>query len=352
MKNREIDILIVANMFLTGFDAATLNTLWVDKNLKYHGLIQAFSRTNRILNSVKTYGNIVCFRNLEKELEEALALFGDCESSSIVLLKTYSEYYNGYDDGKNKFEGYKSLVEKLLANFPVGQLPLGENSQKEFIKLYSAILKVINILNSFDQFKDEKLLSERDTQDYHSTYIELYGTYRGREKADKVNINDDIVFEMELIKQIEVNIDYILGLIKKYHDTNCTDKEILVTINKAINSSVELRNKKDLIEEFIESLNSSSDVYEDFNSFMDSKRKVELDRIIAEENIDKEMTYNFIKKSFENGSIEVLGTDIVNILPPMSMFSPNNEHSRKKKTVIEKLSEYFNRFFNISNRKF
>lgn len=352
MKNREIDILIVANMFLTGFDATTLNTLWVDKNLKYHGLIQAFSRTNRILNSVKTYGNIVCFRNLETELEEALALFGDSEALSLVLLKTYKEYYNGYDDGKNKFEGYKSLVEKLLERFPVGQHPVGENNKKEFVKLYGSILKVVNILNSFDQFKDEQLLSERDTQDYHSTYIDIYNEGRGREKADKVDINDDIVFEMELIKQIEVNIDYILGLIKKYHDTNCTDKEILVTINKAIKSSIELRNKKDLIEEFIESLNSSSDVYEDFNSFMDSKRKAELDKIISEENLDKEMTYNFIKKSFENGSVEVLGTDIVNILPPMSMFSPNDERSRKKKTVIEKLSEYFNRFFNISNRNF
>lgn len=352
MKNREIDILIVANMFLTGFDATTLNTLWVDKNLKYHGLIQAFSRTNRILNSVKTYGNIVCFRNLETELEEALALFGDSEASSIVLLKTYNEYYNGYDDGKNKFEGYRALIERLKEEYPIGEIVIGENNQKEFIKLYSAILKVVNILNSFDQFKNEELLSDRDTQDYHSMYIELYNQYRKEKAADKVNINDDIVFEMELIKQIEVNIDYILGLIKKYHDTNCNDKEILVTINKAINSSIELRNKKDLIEAFIESLNAGSNVYEDFAKFMDSKKKEELDRIIEEENLDKDRTYKFVKKSFENGGIETLGTDIVDILPPISMFSVNNEKSIKKKSVIDKLSEYFNRFFNISNRNF
>lgn len=352
MKNREIDILIVANMFLTGFDATTLNTLWVDKNLKYHGLMQAFSRTNRILNSVKTYGNIVCFRNLETELEEALALFGDSEASSIVLLKTYDEYYNGYNDNKEKFVGYKSLVEQLLENYPVGQPIVGEKAQKDFIKLYSAILKVVNILNSFDQFKDEKMLTDRDVQDYHSMYIDLYNEFRKIDKSDKVNINDDIVFEMELIKQIEVNIDYILGLIKKYHETNCTDKEILITINKAINSSIELRNKKDLIEEFIESLNKESNVYEDFNKFMDGKKKEELDKIIEEENLDKVSTYDFIKKAFENGTIETTGTAISGVLPPISRFDKDNTRSNKKKTVISKFIDYFNRFFNISNGNF
>jgi type I restriction enzyme R subunit len=352
MKNREIDILIVANMFLTGFDATTLNTLWVDKNLRYHGLIQAFSRTNRILNSVKTYGNIVCFRNLEKQLEESLALFGDSEASSIVLLKTYEEYYNGYDDGKTRFKGYKNLVEQLTSKYPIGTVIEGETAQKDFIKLYGAILKVINILNSFDQFENDKLLSDRDTQDYHSTYIDLYNQFRKVDDADKVNINDDIVFEMELIKQIEVNIDYILGLIQKFHDTNCEDKEILVTINKAINSSVELRNKKDLIEKFIESINASSNVYEDFTSFINGKKKEELDRIIEEENLDKDSTYSFIKKAFENGSVETTGTSISNVLPPISRFDADNTRLNKKKKVIDRFVEYFNRFFNISNDRF
>ena len=167
MKNREIDILIVANMFLTGFDAKTLNTLWVDKNLKWHGLIQAFSRTNRILNSVKTYGNIVSFRNLEDRLNEALAKFGDEEAHGIVLLKPYNDYYCGYEDDNGKmFEGYKSLVEKLTSKFAPGELMQSEAEQKEFIKLYSAILRVTNILSSFDEFKNQELINERDKQDY------------------------------------------------------------------------------------------------------------------------------------------------------------------------------------------
>ena len=212
MKNREIDILIVANMFLTGFDAKTLNTLWVDKNLKWHGLIQAFSRTNRILNSVKTYGNIVSFRNLEDRLNEALAKFGDENARGVVLLKPYEDYFNGYnDENGKKFEGYKELVEKMKAMFNPGELPLGESAQKEYIKLYGAILKVTNILSSFDQFKKDELLTERDKQDYHSIYIDLYNEFRNKAKHDKKDVTDDIVFEMELIKSIEVNIDYILG---------------------------------------------------------------------------------------------------------------------------------------------
>ena len=311
MKNKEIDILIVANMFLTGFDAVTLNTLWVDKNLKYHGLIQAFSRTNRILNSVKTYGNIVSFRNLEKELNDALALFGDNNASGIVLLKPYKDYYYGYEDDKGKmFKGYKELVEELKEKFPIGQTIIGEQKQKEFIKLYGAILKVTNILNSFDQFKDEQLLNERDTQDYHSVYQDIYDDFRKKSKVDSTDITEDIVFEMELIKQIEVNIDYILALVKKYHDSNMKDKEVLVTINKAIMSSPDLRNKKDLILEFIDSLNVSSDVYTDFEIFMNSRKREELDKIIKEENLNSEETYKFIKKSFDKGSIETDGTGI------------------------------------------
>jgi len=351
MKNREVDILIVANMFLTGFDATTLNTLWVDKNLKYHGLIQAFSRTNRILNSVKTFGNIVCFRNLEKELEDALALFGDSNSSSIVLLKTYEEYYNGYEDEKgNSFKGYKELVEELKEKYPLGEMIVGEFNQKEFIKLFGTILKTINILSTFDKFEEDELLSKRDLQDYQSMYIELYRDYRGKQKAEKVDITDDIVFEMELVKQIEVNIDYILSLIQKYHETNMKDKEILITVNKAIMASPDLRNKKDLIDEFISSLTEKSNVYRDFESFMNSKKKQELDRIIAEENLNSEETYNFIRRSFDNGEVETVGTEVSKILPPMSRFSKSNERMNKKQKVIDKLIEFFKKYFNITNR--
>lgn len=352
MKNREIDILIVANMFLTGFDAKTLNTLWVDKNLKWHGLIQAFSRTNRILNSVKTYGNIVSFRNLEERLNEALAKFGDENARGIVLLKPYEDYYYGYeDDAGKKFEGYQLLVEKMKSKFKPGELPIGENAQKEYIKLYGAILKVTNILSSFDQFKNDELLTGRDKQDYHGIYIDLYNDFKNKAKHDKKDITDDIVFEMELIKSIEVNIDYILGLVKKYHDSNMEDKEILITINKAIMASPDLRNKKDLIMAFIDSLDQDSDVYSDFESFMNSKKKEELDKIIIEENLNKDETYNFIQRSFEQGRIETNGTEVSNILPPMNMFTPTNDRQEKKNKVIDKLLEFFDKFFSISSNK-
>lgn len=350
MKNKEIDILIVANMFLTGFDAVTLNTLWVDKNLKYHGLIQAFSRTNRILNSVKTFGNIVSFRNLEKELNEALALFGDNNATGIVLLKPYKDYYYGYEDEKGKdFKGYKELVDELKEKYPLGEVIIGEHKQKEFIKLYGAILKVTNILSSFDQFKNEQLLTERDTQDYHSLYQDIYDDFRRKAKVDAVDITEDIVFEMELIKQIEVNIDYILALVKKYHDSNMQDKEVLVTINKAIMSSPDLRNKKDLILSFIDSLNTDSDVYADFENFMSSKKKEELDKIIAEENLNVEETYRFIRRSFEKGSVETGGTEISLMLPPMDMFSKDKSRGKKKNVVIDKILDFFDKFFSITS---
>ena len=353
MKNREIDILIVANMFLTGFDAKTLNTLWVDKNLKWHGLIQAFSRTNRILNSVKTYGNIVSFRNLEDRLNEALAKFGDENAHGVVLLKPYKDYYYGYEEENGKrFEGYKELVEKLTSKFAPGELMQGEQAQKEFIKLYGAILKVTNILSSFDEFKYEQLLSERDKQDYQSLYIEIYNDFRNKAKREKTDVTEDVVFEMELIKSIDVNIDYILGLVKKYHDTNMEDKEILVTIQKTIMASPDLRNKKDLIMSFIESLNQNSDVYKDFETFMNSKKKEELDKIINEESLNRKETYKFIKKSFEQGKVETNGTEVSEILPPMNMFTPTNDRQEKKNKVIDKLLEFFDKFFSISNNNF
>lgn len=351
MKNREIDILIVANMFLTGFDAKTLNTLWVDKNLKWHGLIQAFSRTNRILNSVKTYGNIVSFRNLEDRLNEALAKFGDEQARGIVLLKPYNDYYYGYKEENSKsFEGYKLLVEKLTSKFAPGELMQSEAEQKEFIRLYSAILRVTNILSSFDEFKNQELINERDKQDYHSVYIELYNEFRNKAKQEKTDVTGDVVFEMELIKSIEVNIDYILELVKKYHDSNMEDKEILVNIQKAIMASPDLRNKKDLIMAFIDSLDQNSNVYTDFESFMNSKKKEELDKIIAEENLNREETYNFIQRSFEQGRVETNGTEVSTIFPPMNMFTPTKDRQEKKNKVIDKLLEFFDKFFSITGK--
>ena len=351
MKNKEIDMLIVANMFLTGFDAKTLNTLWVDKNLKYHGLIQSFSRTNRILNSIKVVGNIVSFRNLEERLNEALGLFGDKDACGIVLLKSFNDYYNGYKDDKGKeVRGYKSYVEELLNKFPAGVEIVGEQNQKDFIKLYGAILKVTNILTSFDEFESNELLTPRDIQDYHSMYQDIHDEFTKRAKVEAVDITEDLEFEMELIKTIDINIDYILNLVKKYHESNMQDKELLLKIQKAVNASPELRNKKDLIEQFIDSLNQDSDVYKDFETFMNTKKKEELDKIIEEENLKSDETYVFIRKAFDRGNVEENGTDVVNILPQMSRFTADNDRAKKKQRVLDKLTEFFNKFFSITGK--
>lgn len=352
VKNREIDLLIVVNMFLTGFDATTLNTLWVDKNLRLHGLLQAFSRTNRILNSIKTFGNIVCFRNLEEATNESIALFGDKEACGIVLLKTYDEYYNGYKDGDKDVRGYAGLISELQNKYPVGIQIIGEQNQKEFIKLYGAILKVKNILTTFDEFAGNEILTERDVQDYHSMYINLYNEFRGKNKGDIENVNDDIVFEMELIKQVEINIDYILELIRKYHQSHLQDKEIVINIRKAIDSSIELRNKKDLIEQFIESLTPTTNVDDDWHTFVDAKKIEELDRIIAEEKLDKDETYKFIDNAFRDGFVQSTGTAITKVLPPVSRFTPTGDRTKKRDSVLEKLIGFFNKFRDISGDRF
>jgi type I restriction enzyme R subunit len=352
VKNREIDVLIVVNMFLTGFDATTLNTLWVDKNLRLHGLLQAFSRTNRILNSVKTFGNIVCFRNLEKATNEAISLFGDKEAGGIVLLKAYADYFKGYKDGDKEVRGYESMVGELLEKFPVAERILGEQDQKEFIKLYGAILRVKNILTTFDEFSGNEILTDRDVQDYHSKYIDLYKEIRGHSEVEKENVNDDLVFEMELIKQVEINIDYIIQLIKQYHESHNKDKEILVDINKAIDSSLELRNKKDLINQFITNLDVSSAVDEEWHSFVKGKKVEELENIISTEQLNSEATYSFIKNAFRDGVVATTGTAISKILPPVSLFSPTGERTKKRESVLEKLTRFFERFFDISGGEF
>ena len=351
VKNREIDILIVVNMFLTGFDATTLNTLWVDKNLRLRGLLQAYSRTNRILNSIKTFGNIICFRNLEEATNKSISLFGDKEASGIVLLKSYSEYYNGYKDDKKEVRGYKSLVEELQKKYPIEERILGEQNQKDFIKLYGGILRVRNILTTFDEFTDNEILTERDIQDYHSLYIDLYNELRKGKAIEKENINDDIIFEMELIKQIEINIDYIIKLIKKYHEDHIKNHEILIDINKAIDSSVELRNKKDLIEQFIASLDSQSVVDDDWHKFVEKKKIEELEKIINDENLNRDEAYTFIKNAFKDGGIATTGTAITKVLPPVSRFSKTGERTKKRESVIGKLTRFFERFVHISDRK-
>lgn len=347
MKNRQVDLLIVVNMFLTGFDATTLNTLFVDKNLKQHGLIQAFSRTNRILNSVKTFGNIVCFRDLQQATDDAIALFGDKDASSIVVLKDFWSYYNGYDnkDGKHCY-GYSELVDQLKSEFPEGRPVLGEDAEKRFVALFGSLLKSINILSTFDQYEGREELSDRQLQDYQSHYLDLRDKWRRRKPGDKENINDDLIFETELIRQVEINIDYILLLVQKYHDTNCTDKEILVNISKAIGSSLQLRSKKELIESFISSVNAGTDVDRGWREYVQRRKAEDLNEIIESEHLKPEETEKFIESSFRDGQVRTTGTDIDKILPPMSRFGGGNRQE-KKKTVIEKIQSFFERYFGL-----
>ena len=349
MKNKELDLLIVVNMFLTGFDATTLNTLWVDKNLKMHGLIQAFSRTNRILNSIKTFGNIVCFRNLQKRVDAAIALFGDQEAGGIVLLHKFDDYYYGYttQDGKDK-PGYVDMITELTEKFSLAEPRIeGEQNQKDFITLFGAILRMRNLLLSLDEFKGKELISERDMQDYLGRYQDLRDEWVNRAKGEKEDITDDIVFEIELIRQIEINIDYILMLVKKYHDSHCDDKEILVTIQKAVDASPELRSKKQLIEMFIAGINDVDDVMAEWQGFVAAEREKELVQIIQEEKLKEPETRKFLENAFRDGEIKTTGTDIDKLMPPVSRFGGGGARAKKKQGVIEKLQKFFEKFFGL-----
>ncbi|MFA7056647.1 MAG: type I restriction endonuclease subunit R [Candidatus Cloacimonadales bacterium] len=339
LKNREIDIVIVVGMFLTGFDATTLNTLWVDKNLRAHGLIQAFSRTNRILNSVKTYGNIVSFRNLEKETNDALSLFGNKNAKGIVFMEPYSHYYDRY---KEQIQALKDLVSP-------GETFIGEEKEKDFINLFGSILRLKNILTSFDDFAGNEILSDRDFQDYQGLYSSLEQAYRSKSDAEKELINDDIVFEIELIKQVEVNVDYILMLVAQYLQKKGTgqDDEIKETIKREVSASISLRNKKDLIEEFVDSASASREVDIQWEAYILQKKKEELETIIAEENLKAQETKKFVENAFRDGGIPEAGTTITKILPSTTRFTKDKLYSKKKRSVIDKLKLFFDRFFGM-----
>lgn len=347
MKNREIDLLIVVNMFLTGFDATTLNTLWVDKNLRMHGLLQAYSRTNRILNSTKTFGNIVCFRNLEKPTNDAIALFGNKDACGLVLMKTYEEYYKGYEDDKgHHIKGYEELVE-LLRKFKPGEVIASEEGKKEFVRLFGALLRVLNILQAFDQFAGNELLSERDMQDYLGMYNDIYQELKPS-GHDKEEIKDDLVFEMELVKQVEINIDYILALVKKYKDENSKDRELtLLDIDRAIKSSPQMRDKKELIDAFVKSITPGSDVDDDWNTFVHTKMQEEINDIINTEHLKEAPARKFIHDSFDNGYVQTEGTGIADIMPPLNPFKKNAGREEKKAAILDKIKALFNRFYDI-----
>jgi type I restriction enzyme R subunit len=340
LKHREIDLVIVVNMFLTGFDATTLNTLWVDKNLRQHGLIQAYSRTNRILNSVKAYGNIVSFRDLEQATNDAISLFGNKEAGGIVLLKSFGEY----------FEKYEEFLTSLTEEFTPGQLITGEDAEKRFVETWGAILRLRNILQAFDEFEGTDRLTPFDAQEYQSTYLEIYARIRATEDAEKTSILDDVVFEIELIKQVEINVDYILMLVRKYqekHGGAPADKELREEVLRAVESSYSLRSKRDLIELFINNLTLVGDVDSSWRDFIESQKEVELEKIILDENLKPTETREFVAQAFRDGSVQTAGTAIAGILPPISKFSPTGENALKKQKVIDLLITFLDRFLGI-----
>ena len=340
LRNRELDLAIVVNMFLTGFDATTLNTLWVDKGLRAHGLIQAYSRTNRILNSVKTYGNIVTFRDLEEQTNDALALFGNEEARGVVLLKPYADYY----------DEYAKRVAELQELFPLSDVwQRGESVTKMFIQLFGSILRLRNILTAFDEFAGNEILSERDYQDYQSIYLDIHAELRREADSEKESIIDDVVFEIELVKQVEVNVDYILMLVEQYREQrgDGTDREIetLQKIRRAIDSSISLRNKRDLILAFVDRVSVDSDVKEDWHRYVEARRDEELDHLIADEGLDPDATRAFIERAFRNGAVPTAGAAVTAILPPTSRFGESDLYGIKKQTVLDRIAAFFDRYY-------
>ncbi len=352
MKNREIDMLLVVNMFLTGFDATTLNTLWVDKNLRYHGLLQAYSRTNRILNSSKMFGNIICFRNLEEPTNKALSLFGDPEARGVSILRPFADYFEGFDDEKGKHQpGYKELVEELLHTLKPGERPVGEEAERAFIKLFGSIVKMRHLLSVFDEFAEVDMLTERDVQDYTSIYLDIRD-HIIHNPNPKTDISDDLVFEMELIKKVEVNIDFILFLVEQYRESHNQDGEIRVRINKAINSSPDLRDKKDLIDKFIENLTPNSEVDAAWQQYVNEEKRRQFETIVEEEGLKREQAVEFIENAYERGYVPEGGMELDGIMPALNPFDPNANREGKIATVLEKLKAFFHRFADISNGDF
>lgn len=359
VKNREIDLLIVVNMFLTGFDATTLNTLWVDKNLRYHGLLQAYSRTNRILNSIKSHGNIVCFRNLEKATNDCLQLFGNKDAGGLILLKTFEDYYNGYDDADGTHHtGWVELIKELLEKFPLSGNPRGlhingEKAEKEFIKLFGSILRALNILQTFDEFEGKDLIDlNGDFLDYRGFYNEMHEKYRPK-GGDAVNINDDLVFEMELMKTVEINIDYILFLVGQLTGDENNDREIIIKVIKSVEATPDLRNKEELIREFINRHTPENDVHDQWHEYVKESQRKEIENIISEENLRRDKALAFVGQAFRDGEVRDGGTAIADILPPMGLFgNAGAKRAEKKKNVLRRIKDFFDRFFDISGGNF
>ena len=358
VRNKEVDLLIVVGMFLTGFDAPTVNTLFVDKNLRYHGLIQAFSRTNRILNKMKAFGNIVCFRNLEKATKDAIKLFGDENSINVIIERSYDDYINGftYEDTGVVFKGYKELCEEIVERFPDPTEIKLEKDKKEFVKLFGEILKRENILRNYDEFSSfEQIVSERLKQDMTSTYIKI----KEERISQKQPIIDpdgpiidfsDVEFHINLLKTEEVNLDYILALILEKAKEQGTNNETLKEeIRRLIRSSLGTRAKEELIIEFINrtdltKFDKNEDILEAFYAYAKIEKEQRINELIYEENL-KEKSKKFIEKSISRGYVSQGGTELDDALQGVGRRGGARE--AKKQSVLTKLKDIVKVFVGI-----
>ena len=361
VRNKEVDLLIVVGMFLTGFDAPTMNTLFVDKNLRYHGLIQAFSRTNRILNKMKSFGNIVCFRNLEKATKDAIKVFGDENSINVIIERSYDEYINGFTDEDTGvvFKGYKELCEEIIEKFPDPTEIKLEKDKKEFVKLFGEILKRENILRNYDEFSSfEKIITERLKQDMTSTYIKIKEELiisggkdkgKGGETEEKIDFSD-VEFHIDLLKTEEVNLDYILALILEKAKEQGTNNETLKEeIRRLIRSSLGTRAKEELIIEFINrtdlaKFDKNEDILEAFYEYAKIEKEHKINELISEENL-KEQSKKFIEKSISRGYVAQGGTELDDVLPPVGRRGGAREV--KKQSVLSKLKDIVKVFVGI-----
>lgn len=393
VKSKEIDLIIVVGMFLTGFDAPTLNTLFVDKNLRYHGLMQAFSRTNRIYDATKTFGNIVTFRDLEQATIDAITLFGDKNTKNVVLEKSYKEYLEGFTDVTtgDARRGFVDVVNDLITRFPNPAEIVTEKDKKEFTKLFGEYLRVENILQNYDEFthlkalqqidlndsqavetfkethfvtdeditlmQDITLLPDRNVQDYRSTYNDIRDWFRrekqGKEAEESMIDWDDVVFEIDLLKSQEINLDYILELIFE-HNKKAKDKGALVEeARRVIRASIGNRAKEGLVVDFINEtdLNSILDkanIIDRFFAYAQNKQKEEVSELITDENLNEEAAKRYLATSLKKEFATENGTELNAILPKMSPLNP--QYLTKKQSVFKKIIDFVEKFKGIGGQ--
>lgn len=379
VKNQEIDLIIVVGMFLTGFDAPALNTLFVDKNLRYHGLIQAFSRTNRIFNSTKTFGNIVTFRDLEQATIDAITLFGDANTKNVVLERSYQDYMNGYvNNAGERVRGYKEIVKELQTKFPDPASIEKESEKKAFAKLFGEYLRIDNILKNYDEYNvitesansenqineqngeyiiEPIILPEKKRQDYLSTYNDIRDWQRKQNDGNVQEKSDidwsDIVFEIDLLKSQEINLDYILELIFNEHKKTNNKSTLIKEVRRIIRSSLGNRAKESLIVEFIQQtdLNSIPDkagIIESFFKFAQLEQEKEANALIKNEKLNEEAAKRYISASLKRGYASENGTVLNEALPKLSPLNP--QYRTKKQTVFEKLVAFVEKFKGIGGK--